>query len=143
MCLSGAEALALILSECREANLATLVIWMKGEPEDSLHRATNESIRLREASAQFWDEKDDIGAELARKLKRRGSIAWDIYLGYLPGVTWGRTPPRPKSWVHQMGEPRWVGPEHCQPDELLGRLSAVVTAITSQITQSNGEDQFA
>ena len=81
MCLSGANALVRIISESRATNPAVLVIWMKGEPADSLLSATEESTRLRDATTQFWDGEDKVGAELAIKLGRRGSIAWDIYLG--------------------------------------------------------------
>jgi hypothetical protein len=34
-----------------------------------------------------------------------GSLAWDVYLVYPPGVEWnGRTPPRPGYFMHQLNQ---------------------------------------
>jgi len=31
-----------------------------------------------------------------------GSLAWDVYLIYPPGVKWEKEPPKPVYWQHQL-----------------------------------------
>jgi hypothetical protein len=38
----------------------------------------------------------------------QGEAAWDIYLFYPPGPTWGDGPPEPAAWFHQLGGDPWA-----------------------------------
>jgi hypothetical protein len=128
-CLSGARAVAALLDRAQHASVRVLMVWMKGEPEDSASRANHQATLHPDRPVRhFWDGGDLTGAIVAELLGRRGLIAWDIYLGYQAGTRWDLTLPMPTAWVHQMGE-GWPQDNHKGgPDTFPEGLQAVVAA---------------
>lgn len=55
--------------------------------------------------AHYWDPDRILGGLLAKTLKLRASIAWDVYLLYPPDHDWDSDlPPSPEFWMHQLNE---------------------------------------
>ena len=54
---------------------------------------------------QFWDQDRIFGEILSQRLHLKESIAWDVYLVYLPNHSWdSELPPMPILWMHQLNE---------------------------------------
>jgi hypothetical protein len=130
-CLRGAQAVSSLLERDQRFRVQVVMIWMRGEPEDSLLEANRQaSLHPDGRVSHFWDRRDLIGEMVAELLGRPGLIAWDIYLGYVAGTTWIETLPMPAAWVHQMGDPSWADDDHqCDPDSFADELRTVVAAI--------------
>ena len=129
-CLRGAQAIASLLDRDQRVEVHVMMIWMRGEPEDSLPEAKRQAnLHADSRVAHFWDSRDLIGEIAAELLGRPGLIAWDIYLGYVTGTKWIDTLPMPTAWVHQMGESSWAHDHWCDPDYFANELQTLMAAI--------------
>ncbi len=72
-------------------------------PGDSLELARREAATFEKFSVSHaWDPERRLG-DLYAKLLNLGSVAWDVYFLYAPGVKWeGVEPPQPTFWMHQL-----------------------------------------
>ena len=75
-------------------------------PADNLQAAlAQEAYFQDERITQFWDGERDLGRLVAKTLKLKDPIAWDVYLVYGRGKTWEREIlPAPDFWMHQLDE---------------------------------------
>ncbi len=75
-------------------------------PTDILESAIQRELMFSDARVkQFWDPDRIFGSLMSQTLKLRISIAWDVYLLYLPDHSWGaELPPAPVFWMHQQDE---------------------------------------
>lgn len=82
-------------------------------------------------ASHFYDSGRLSGRAVAAALGARpGSIAWDAYLVYRPGVRWEAIPPAPLEWVHQLRGSRWADPARYRTgDALVAALRAAVAAV--------------
>lgn len=87
----------------KSAKLAGLVVWvpMLGGTARNVPEAATLAADAR--VSHYWDGDNDLGVAYERLLPTRGTIAWDVYMLYEPGITWsGTSPPRPTFWMHQL-----------------------------------------
>ena len=78
-------------------------VWLPMMDGDSAESAREEAEDfLDDRGEHYWDPEGRLGELFAKKLKLKGA-AWDVYLLYPPGVTWGTDePPEPAFWTHQL-----------------------------------------
>jgi hypothetical protein len=131
-CLAGSDAV-IDLAATDTRPLHVLIVWMRGEPDDTYESARRQATLARDKRIRhFWDGDDLLGAVVATRLQRPGLIAWDIYLSFRAGACWDGELPAPAEWVHQMGDEAWVDDEHhAQPADLGDRLRLVLDAAAS------------
>lgn len=76
---------------------------------DSLEAARGSARALQALGLQhFYDPRRMIGRAVARSLGGEGEVAWDMYLLYGRTAVWGRRPPAPLAWVHQLDGAPWA-----------------------------------
>ncbi|MEX0785523.1 MAG: hypothetical protein WD939_02690 [Dehalococcoidia bacterium] len=95
-----------VLDQIDDASLRAYVVWVPILPDDS-EAAARESMSLAQdaRAAHFWDAQKALPPLFARVLGLpKGSPAWDVYLAYPAGATWGDAPPAPSFWHHQLGD---------------------------------------
>jgi hypothetical protein len=121
-----------MLAEGPGERLAVFMVWMRGLPDDSIADAQLARAQFGDGRVrQFWDHDNLIGQMVADQLGPPGLVAWDMYLGYPPGLAWLDSLPPAAAWVHQMGEEPWTDDSHRRSGEdFRARLSVVVKAVT-------------
>lgn len=86
--------------------LSGAIIWTPMLASDNLDAANQRgSIFSDYRVNQFWDDDKIFGRLMSRTLNLKESIAWDVYLLYLPDHPWiSELPPAPMFWMHQLNE---------------------------------------
>jgi hypothetical protein len=98
------------VQEVFEANesekLLGLIIWIPMLDTDDLEAANERETKFSDPLVQqFWDQDRILGQLLSQTLHLKESIAWDVYLVYLPDHPWDtELPPMPAFWMHQQDE---------------------------------------
>lgn len=98
------------MQEIFENNVSQLlhgaIVWTPMLPTDNLESAIQRELMFSDARMkQFWDPDRIFGSLMSQTLKLRISIAWDVYLLYLPDHPWdAELPPVPVFWMHQQDE---------------------------------------
>jgi hypothetical protein len=105
-CLEGAQLVQEIFEENKSEILHGAIIWTPMIDTDSLEAANLREPGFADSRVkQFWDPDRILGRLLSQTLRLRISIAWDVYLIYLPDHPWdGELPPEPEFWMHQQDE---------------------------------------
>jgi hypothetical protein len=86
--------------------LSGAIIWSPMLVTDALDAAyKREAIFSDYRVKQFWDQDRIFGPLMSQRLNLKESIAWDVYLLYLPDHPWNaELPPAPIFWMHQLNE---------------------------------------
>jgi hypothetical protein len=105
-CLEGAQLVQEIFEENKSEILHGAIIWTPMIDTDSLEAANLREPGFADSRVkQFWDPDRILGRLLSQALRLRISVAWDVYLIYLPDHPWdGELPPEPEFWMHQQDE---------------------------------------
>jgi hypothetical protein len=95
-----------IFEENKSKMLQGAVIWTPMLVADSLNAAKGCETGFSDPRVQhYWDPDRIMGRYLSQTLKLKASIAWDVYLIYLPDHPWDtELPPAPEFWMHQLDE---------------------------------------
>ncbi len=95
-----------IFEENKSELLHGAFVWTPMLPTDILESAIQRELMFSDARVkQFWDPDRIFGSLMSQTLKLRISIAWDVYLLYLPDHSWdAELPPAPVFWMHQQDE---------------------------------------
>jgi hypothetical protein len=95
-----------VLATINEASLRAYVVWLPMLPDDNQAAATDGSALVSDSRAvHFWDVRRLLPPLFARVLGLpEGWPAWDVYLAYRAGASWGEAPPAPGFWQHQLGD---------------------------------------
>ncbi len=95
-----------VLDAIDDPSLRAYVAWLPILPDDSGAAARASSALVPDARARhYWDAERALPGPFAEALGLPdGWPAWDVYLAYPPGVTWGDWPPAPAFWHHQLGD---------------------------------------
>ena len=95
-----------VLQAIDDPSLRAYVVWVPILPEDGLDAARGaQSLVTDNRASHFWDAERSLPPLFAPLLGLpQGWPAWDVYLAYGPGATWGEAPPRPAYWEHQLGD---------------------------------------
>jgi len=92
-------------------DMVVSIVWIPMLPGDSESAAQVATALIPDARAQhFFDADCRAVRALASRLGGEDRIAWDMYLFFSPGVTWGDEPPLPMDWVHQLDDEDWADP---------------------------------
>ncbi|MCC6403543.1 MAG: hypothetical protein IT207_05990 [Fimbriimonadaceae bacterium] len=94
-----------VVLKLKDKRLAAFSVYIPMVPGDSDKPAVEAAKRLEKAGIKsFWDGKRELGKAYASivTLPKGRTIAWDIYFVYGPDAVWGRTPPKPVYWMHQL-----------------------------------------
>jgi hypothetical protein len=104
MCRQGASVMQTTVLDAVKAPLKVYVAWVpmlatdRGGPDEETR-----SLVSDERAAHFWDAESRLPKLFAGVLGLpEGYPAWDVYLMYAPGPTWGEEPPTPLYWQHQL-----------------------------------------
>jgi len=95
-----------IFEENRTEILYGAMVWTPMVSTDNLESAIQRELKFSDIRMkQFWDPDRIFGRLLSQTLKLSISIAWDVYLVYLPDHPWeAELPPSPEFWMHQQNE---------------------------------------
>lgn len=107
MCRQGASAIQTdILGAIDDLSLRAYVAWVPILPEDGEAQALDSAGLVPDPRAvHFWDAQKALPPLFAPLLGLpEGWPAWDVYLAYPGGATWGDAPPAPSFWHHQLGD---------------------------------------
>ena len=86
--------------------LQGVIVWIPMIETDNFAAANERETKFSDSRVwQFWDPDRFVGRLLSQTLNLKESIAWDVYLVYLPNHSWdGELPPIPQFWMHQLNE---------------------------------------
>ena len=107
MCRQGASVIqSSVLEQIDDPALRAYIAWVSILPDDSEAAAVKSSALVPDArAAHFWDARKALPPLFAELLELpEGWPAWDVYLAYPAGPTWGAAPPAPSFWHHQLGD---------------------------------------
>ena len=115
-----------------EADLRVYVVWLpvlsRMSPEALAGGARSGAKRLPDARVRHYlDPEARLGTEYTRLLKLpMDDPAWDVYLVFGPAARWGKAPPAPAAWMHQLG----AGPreKHLDAKKLAETLRGLLPA---------------
>jgi hypothetical protein len=102
-CRSGHAVVGGILKKFSSPELQVLLVWEPMRDGDSAASAAEQAETVRDIRiSQGWDSGRDVGKLFGATFDLH-EIAWDVYLIYEPGITWGgQQPPHPTFWMHQL-----------------------------------------
>ena len=95
-----------VLETIDDPSLRAYIAWVPILPDDSRSAAAENKALVSDVRAtHFWDEQRLLPPLFASVLGMpEDQPAWDVYLTYAAGVRWGRVPPAPAFWQHQLGD---------------------------------------
>ena len=94
-----------VLDEIDDPSLRVYVAWVPVLAED-VEAPDEQTLALvpDRRARHFWDAEGHLPKLFHSVLQLPADWpAWDVYLAYPPGVTWGDKPPAPAYWEHQLG----------------------------------------
>ncbi len=132
MCLQGAARVAAALQGSPPPEtLRTFIVWVPMLPPDSAEAAENAARGFPNA-AHFWDGYRALASQLGQTLGITSAdsigalgghgFAWDVYLAYRRGKTWGEPP---DFWMHQLAV---THAPRLDPDEFRRQVQRLLTA---------------
>lgn len=118
------------MSTFPEAALEVLVVWIALKEGDTLEAALKAVGKFTDARVrQFFDPKQRAGKAIADRLGYDGKTVWDFYLFYPPGAEWGKIPPGPEVYMHQLRN-SWAAPDRLfEKDGLRMELTNAMKAL--------------
>ncbi len=96
-----------VLTQVDSEGLSVLAVWMPCLPGDNAEFALSaESLLPDSRVVHYWDDDSSLGTLYGRSLAlpNGGTLAWDVYFVFAPGVEWGIQPPMPTEWMHRLGK---------------------------------------
>jgi len=94
-----------VLEQVDDAALRAYVVWVPILPDDGLPDRGNLALVSDPRATHYWDKHGTLPPLFRRVLGLPEDWpAWDVYLAYAPGATWGDAPPSPRFWHHQLGD---------------------------------------
>jgi hypothetical protein len=114
-----------------QADVSITVVWIDMLDADNAQAARGSARILDDPRVvQFHDPERRVGEAIATRFGAGGHIAWDVYLFYPQGSTWGASPPLPVEWMHQLDD-TWADPARFYWDrDLLDKLHEIAGRLT-------------
>lgn len=131
MCLQGARAAFEIIGNlASDKRLAVFIVWIDMLPADNGNEARRQAERMADPRVtHFHDGARRAGNAIAGAMGAQNRTAWDIYMIYPPGISWGKAAPKPEAWVHQILAEVWANPLRFRTGGMLkGELSRMIRA---------------
>ena len=111
--------------------LRAMVVWVEMLPED---RGADLGPLVREMSHPdiqwFHDPERRTGPAIAASLEAPELVAWDVYLFYDRQAEWGKQPPAPQEWAHQLDHPAADRTRYRWGDQLEPELLRIARLMT-------------
>ena len=95
-----------ILDGLQDEKIKVYVVWTPVLREDDRTAAVQAIGQVSDRRVvHFWDADKSLGNSLGKivTLPRERKLAWDVYFAFDPQATWGDAPPKPATWMHQLG----------------------------------------
>ena len=95
-----------ILDRFKDEKIKVYVVWTPVLREDDRRAAVAAIGHVSGGRAEhFWDADKSLAFSLGKivTLPRERKLAWDVYFVFDPKATWGNGPPKPSTWMHQLG----------------------------------------
>ena len=129
-CLEAAQLVQDIFQENKSEKLRGAIIWTPMLPTDNLTLAIQRELMFSDVRVkQFWDPDRKFGLLLSRTLDLSISVAWDVYLLYVPDHPWeAELPPSPEFWMHQQNEEMSL---YLDPAQLKRQIKTLIERIAS------------
>lgn len=111
VCLDGVATVLQGLEEPVGGSFQAHIVWtpvLSGDTAAAAVAATAD--RQRERVEHYWDgtKRLSLAAHTVLDLAVWDRmVAWDVYLLYRAGTTWGTAFPAPESWLHQLRIDAW------------------------------------
>ena len=108
------------MDDVDDDSLRVFVVWTAAIRTDHYEASIESRKLIPDARARhYWDGEQKYGYALAPVLGTRMDFAWDVYVVYEPGTSWGSAPPAPADWLHQK---RSEDPERYLEEKKLEKL---------------------
>jgi hypothetical protein len=94
-----------LLKDTQIDNLSVHVVWSSQTGAKEKHVAGGTALMPDERAAHYWDPDRLVGIAFQPHIPDLEFPAWDVWMLFAPGVTWGERapPPAPTWWEHQLG----------------------------------------
>lgn len=96
-----------VLESIAAVELAVHVVWAPIMRADDFDAATRSRELISDPrSLHYWDADKSLAEDYVPMLdlpEDNGTLAWDIYFVFEPGVKWEDGLPTPSAWWHQLG----------------------------------------
>lgn len=95
-----------VVLKLKSKTLATYSVFIPMVPADASSAAEGSATELaRHGIKSYWDGDRKLGAAYADLYGNPNGlkVAWDVYFVYGPKAIWGKTPPKPSFYMHQLG----------------------------------------
>lgn len=105
--MQGAEVVRDIHVKLKDKRLSTFAVFLPMVLGDSANSAETAAKQFVDAGIRaYWDGQRNLGKAYASVVPLPGKrpVAWDVYFVYGPDAVWGKTPPVPAYWMHQLGD---------------------------------------
>jgi hypothetical protein len=91
-----------VMKEIQEKELRIYIVWLPALRTDNRAAALERSEEFTDPRLrQYWDGEQTTGISWNGILKT-GQLAWDVYMIFARGRKWGKDPPMPDFWMHQL-----------------------------------------
>ena len=115
------------------AKVSASLVWVNVLGEDDTQAAQAAAGQFHHTRLRHFHDPHQLAArQMAAKLGGAGYFAWDTYLVFASGATWGDQPPQPADWVHQLDRAAWAPAERRRGGE------ALVRAIAQMVDKATG-----
>jgi len=105
VCLSGVARVEMALAGLTPRELKVHVVWVGVLADDSHTAASERAAGFSIEAEHYWDGDLVLSARFHEVLSLASwdrKVAWDLYLLYDATATFGRKPPPPAMWMHQL-----------------------------------------
>jgi hypothetical protein len=79
------------------------IVWLPIFGGDFKGASQELSKSFPDKRLSYFLDPDSLTGELWKPVLKLDDIAWDVYLLYGPDAQWGKEPPAPDYWMHQLG----------------------------------------
>lgn len=96
-----------VVLKLKDRRLVTFSVFIPMIDGDSKAPAVASGQALsKHGIKSYWDGQKKLGTAFAKAMKapKELPIVWDTYLVYGPDAVWGKTPPKPSFYMHQLKE---------------------------------------
>ena len=108
MCVKGADVIRdEVILKLRGKPLSTYSVFIPMVETDAKAPAEKAAKGLAKHGVRsYWDGNRKLGAAYAKLFGNPDGlkVAWDVYFIYGPNAVWGKSPPKPSYYMHQLKE---------------------------------------
>ncbi len=116
-----------------QADVRVSIVWIHMLESDSKEAAREAAQMIDDSRVrQFHDPERLAGRAIAESVGGEHQIAWDFYLFYEKGLKWGKRPPAPTAWAHQLSADRTDPIRFHRAEDLVKELEQHMAELASK-----------